>query len=221
MQSALPALEPPPEYDEETSVEYAAVVVSNASGTKRRRITTFKQHSLLRYTVGKPRTPKEIPSVVEVRLQQYADPYYFPGRVQRRVDHYRFPYRGAASVRLAEVLCRRFAPLVNVEVEDRLGSNRGSVFNRITAVMWCEYNVTVGFSDGHRRVFVATEFLDGCADHDTFGVNYWEALRRITEGSVILHGLHARLGCESSVHRASQHVLYEREVWRMIMSYLR
>lgn len=193
--------------------------------------------------IAVPRPVSEVPSVTECIIEKYANPMYFGTKDTRRYDHYRIWCKintgdmSTARERLVRILVKRFAPLVGRTIKCRCpkhGKLRIDCTRTIVAItdgvipiLPCHLigtgRIHIGYTTTRSNEIIwndtsPAELIGGSYDHSPCSL--WDHLKAQSAPSRhIMFGLHARVGADSSVLRASQHALYEREIWRMIASF--
>jgi hypothetical protein len=173
-------------------------------------------------------------SVAQILTEKYCNPMYFPSMVTRRGHHMRLYRDETVHRQLAEGLVKRFRLLEKSEVPYHkyiIGPAQhvvqGTIPQRLVSVSVIGGTTVHTVStnpDGKHPVTDtgnASEYVGGYLDKDRpSGLDLWAELKRRTAAFVLLYGLHPSIGRDSSVLRMSRHVLSERRVWSLTLSFL-
>lgn len=187
--------------------------------TKRRRLWGPDLLSYLEPAV--PVRPSAEPTVAQLRVEKYADPWFFPDDVYRQQDTRRL--HGAigyfcvgrdtkAAYRLCDIIVTRFKVLIGVDLHlpgscrafdiiESLHTEKGAIFTKFLG-------------------FAVMKHISPLYCLET-GVGHWPRMWVLLKECMhrrlmVFLAMHARVGRNGSIYRATQHVLYERQVWTIV-----
>jgi hypothetical protein len=162
-------------------------------------------------------------TVAQLRVEKYADPWFFPDEEYMQQDKRRlhgpigyFDIADSkdmqAALRLCDIIVSRFKTIIGADLHS-IGSCRA--FDIIENIRTEKGRIYIKFLGFGETTYV-TPLL--CLDWD-IGLwrRMWKLLKEYMHRRMMVFlAMHARVGKDSSIYRATQHVLYERFVWTAV-----